>query len=190
MNLIGKTPRIATFIAIYVTLYLASSYMGLATTSLGLQRPGVSEKNVFTLTGEDYSPERAWLITAVGGAVLVACVLFSAKYADKVEDWWLRYPVCSFGKLYFNPWSDGIGVSPLHTLSLALAFVVCRMLAAANNLSLYLGGVGPIGALMKTVGSVTSPLMGFIIVGFSGFMAATVVLSPLAARVIESWRDS
>jgi hypothetical protein len=181
--------RVLAFAALYMLVYLTASYMDLATTSLGLQQPGASEKNVFATNAEGYSPRRAWLLTAGGAVIMAACILFAARHSAAVEDTWLRHPVRSFGKFYLNPWSkSGIAVSPLHMLSLAVAFVLLRVVAAANNLSISWGGFGPMGELIKAVAARTSPLAGFCVVVFSSFLLAMVAAAPLAAKVIASWR--
>ena len=183
--------RVLAFIAVYMIAYFIASYMDLATTSLGLQRPGVSEKNVFATNAAGYSPVRAWGLTAGGAVVMAACILFAVKHCASVEATWLRHPIRSFGKLYLNPWSkSALSVSPLHMLSLVIAFVVLRVLAAGNNLSVYWYGFGPMGELIKAAAARTSPLAGFCIVAFSFFLLAFVVVSPLAARLIASWRST
>ena len=182
--------RVFVFAALYMVAYFTASYLDLATTALGLQRPGVYEKNVFATNAAGYSPARAWRLTAAGAVVLGACILFAARYSASVDGKWLRHPVRSFGKFYLNPWSkSGLGVSPLHMLSLAIAFVLLRIVAAANNLSIYWSGFGPIGELIKLVAARTSPLAGFCIVAFSCFVLTIVAVAPLAARLIASWRS-
>lgn len=93
------------FLVAYVACYVAASYADLASTSLGLRREGVSEKNVFVVTGEGYSDSRAWLITVLGGLVLVGCVWFAARNANRVDERWLQRPFRSLGVVYFSPWS-------------------------------------------------------------------------------------
>lgn len=181
--------RVCAFVALYMLAYLTASSMDLATTAAGLQRPGVSEKNVFATNAEGYSPRRAWLLTAGGAIIMLACILFAARHSASAEDTWLRHPIRSFGKFYLNPWSkSAIGVSPLHTLSLVIAFVLLRVIAAANNLSIYWGGFGPMGEAIKAVAAKTSPPAGFCIVVFSCFLLAMLAAAPMAARIIASWR--
>ncbi|MFN2509782.1 MAG: hypothetical protein ABR589_13580, partial [Chthoniobacterales bacterium] len=154
------------------------------------QRPGVFEKNIFATNAAGYSAARAWLLTAAGAVVLGACILFAVRNSARVEETWLRHPVRSFGKFYLNPWStSGLGVSPLHMLSFAIAFLLLRMIAAANNLSVYMSGFGPVGELIKAAAAATSPGVGFCIVAFSLFLVALIIVSPLAARLITSWRS-
>ena len=182
--------RVFVFAAFYLVAYFIASYMDLATTSLGLQRPGVTEKNVLATNAEGYVAAKAWLLTIGGAIVMSACILFSARNAVSVESIWLRHPMRSFGTFYLNPWSPrGIGISPLHMLSFVIAFVLLRVLAAANNLLVYWYGFGPMGELIKWVATKTSPLAGFCIVGFSFFLLTVVAVTPLAARLIASWRS-
>jgi hypothetical protein len=185
----GARKRVLVFIVFYILAYVIASYLDLATTSLGLQRPGVSEKNVFATTAQGYSTKRAWIITAGGAVIMTACILFAVRHSASVEERWLHHPIRSFGKFYLNPWSkSAITVSPLHMLSLVIAFALLRVLAAANNLSVYWFGFGPMGALMKGLAARTSPLVGFCLVAFSSFLLTMLASAPLAARVIASWR--
>ena len=179
------------FFVAYVACYVAASYADLATTSLGLRREGVSEKNVFVVTGEGYSDSRAWLITVLGGLVLIGCVWFAARNANRVDERWLRQPIRSLCVVYFSPWSKkGIAVAPLHALGLAMAFVILRVVAAANNLLVYAFGISPMGTPMKLIGAEMSPLAGFVIVGFSCLVFLAVALLPVAVRIMRSWRTS
>ena len=181
--------RVLAFTAVYMAAYLIGSYLDLATTSLGLRRPGVYEKNVFATTAGVYVSGKAWALTAVGAVVMTACIWFAARNAGKVSDNWLRHPVRSFGKLYINPWAkNAIDVSPLHTLSLAIGFVFLRVLAAANNLLVYFYGFGPMGELIKAVAARTSPVAGFCIVASLVFVLIMVAASPLAAKVVRAWQ--
>lgn len=184
--------RVLVFVGLYLIAYLAASYSDLASTALGLQREGVSEKNVFaTDEAGTYLPGTAWLLTLGGAGVMLACIVFAAWHARRVDEQWLRHPVRSFGKLYLNPFSaKGLGVAPLHTLSLALGFVLVRFIASANNLMVYWLGFGPMGALIKWVSSWTSPLASFCLVAFSFFIASIIAMSPLAAKVLRWWRET
>ncbi|MHB0971256.1 MAG: hypothetical protein ACYC7A_18450 [Thermoanaerobaculia bacterium] len=180
---------IITFAVIYAIAYLIASYLDLATTSLGLQRAGVSEKNVFAVAASGYSPFRAWLLTAAGAAVMAGCIVFAVRHAGSVDAKWLQHPIRSLSVFYLNPWSrKAIVVSPLHTLSLVIAFVLLRLAAAANNLLVYLYGIAPMGGLMKALGARTSPAFGFAIVAFSFFLISCIAVLPLAARLMTSWR--
>lgn len=184
--------RLWLFLAAYLLAYFAASYLDLATTALGLQRPGATEKNVFaTDSAGVYLPTRAWALTLGGAVMMIWCILFAARHSPAVDDRWLRRPMRSYTKHYVNPWSRAaLDVSPLHMLSLALAFVVLRLAAAANNLSIHLGGPGPMGELIKWLSGYTSPLVGFVTVAVGSFVLLTVLISPLAARIVTSWRRS
>lgn len=187
----ARERRLWVFLAAYLLAYLASSIMDLGTTALGLQRSGVSEKNVLALDASgDYVASSAWLLTLGGGLVMVGCTLFSARYAPRVDAKWLSHPVRSFSQVYLNPWSrQALAVSPLHMLAFVLGFVVLRAAAAANNLLVYLTGWGPMGEAIKFVASITSPLAGFCIVVFACFILAVIAVSPLAARILRWWRE-
>lgn len=187
----GRRTRLFLFLLAYLAIYLVASFMDLWTTSLGLQRPGVSEKNVFAVdAGGDYQASAAWLLTLGGAIVMAACALFAARYAEHVDRKWLLHPVASFGQVYLNPWSRAaLAVSPLHVLSFILGFVLLRVAAAANNLSVYLWGWGPMGAAMKSLSAWTSPLAGFCIVAFACFFAAVFLAAPVAARIIRFWQE-
>jgi hypothetical protein len=179
------------FIVIYLVAYLLASTADLASTSLGLRRPGASEKNVFATTDGAYAAARAWALTAAGAFVMVGCVVYALRNADRVEERWLRQPVRSFGKLYLNPFSQrSIGVTPLHLLSLALGFVVMRLLAAMNNLLVYFYGFGPIGELIKAISPRTSALAGFAIVAGGLFVLVTLGMSRFAVKLLRSWRSA
>jgi hypothetical protein len=182
--------RFGLILAAYLLAYLAASWLDLASTSLGLQRPGVTEKNVFATTGTGaYDPRNAWLLTLAGGAAMLACVWFAAARASHVGERWLKYPVRSFGEFHLNPFSTkALEVTPLHFLSLALAFPSLRVIAAANNLLVYLYGWGPLGAVMQWTAERTTPLAGFAVVALSSFVVLMLLISPLAARLIYSWR--
>ncbi len=183
--------RVVAFCGGYLIAYFVASYMDLATTSLGLQRAGAYEKNVFATDATGYLPVRAWLLTAGGAIVMTGCILFAARFRASVDPRWLREPVRSFGTLYVNPFSkEALSVSPMHALSLAIGFVLLRIVAAANNLSVYWIDFGPMGELIKAIGARTSPLAGFAIVACSSYLVACVVVSPMAARIIASWRST
>jgi hypothetical protein len=137
----------AAYAVYYLLAYFCASYLDLATTALAVRRPDVHERNVFAVDAQGYAPTRAWLITAAGAIVMEAFLLFGIRHAVKVDEIWLRRPIRSFAKFYVSPWSKNvIDRSPLHMLSFAMAFVVLRVLAAANNFLLYEYGFGPLGA--------------------------------------------
>ena len=89
-----------------------------------------------------------------------------------------------------NPWSKGaIGVSPLHLLSMALAFVAMRLLAAGNNLLIHFYGFAPIGAPIKRLAQQISAFAAFGIVIVPLFCVLAIVTS-IAARVLSSWQEA
>jgi hypothetical protein len=179
-------------LAVYRLAYIAASWLDLASTSLGLQRSGVTEKNVFATTGTGvYDPRQAWLLTLAGGGVMLACVWFAMSRAVHVGKRWLLHPVRSFGQFHLNPFSrTALDVTPLHFLSLALAFPALRAIAAANNLLVYFYGWGPLGAAMQWTAERTTPLAGFAAVALSSFVVLMFVVSPVAARIIGSWQPA
>ena len=82
-----------------------------------------------------------------------------------------------------------MAVTPLQFLSLAIAFPLLRTIAAANNLLVYWTGWGPLGALMKGLAALTSPIAGFAAVAIAALVLVMVLVSPLAARLMYSWRS-
>ncbi len=181
--------RLIIFIVVYLVAYFAASWMDLSTTALGLTKPGVSEKNVFAINGEGYSPKNAWMLTIAGAIIMTACVLEAFRSSHHVEEHWLKYPVRSFSKLYFNPWSEeAIKFTPIHFLSLAIAFPVFRIFAALNNLAVYWYGTGPMGKLMEAIAAKTSPLIGFSLTGFLLLIIITMLVASFAAKIIRSWK--
>ncbi len=174
---------------VYLAAYLVASALDLWTTEVALREAGVSEGNVFATEGGSYAAGKAWAITVVAAVVLVACVVFSAVYAHRVAEVWLRHPMRSFARLYMNPWSKAvIDRSPLHALSYAIAFVVLRLIAAANNLLIVGCGIAPLGSLVKTVSTLTSPIVGLVVVIGAAYVLLAIGLSPLAARLIAAQR--
>lgn len=189
-TLISRRKYLLIFVVVYLGVYCIASWMDLATTALGLAKPGVSEKNVFVIIGDGYSPKNAWLLTVAGAIIMTTCILDSFRNSQRVEKQWLERPIRSFGKLYINPWSENaIGFTPIHFLSLALAFPLFRVLAALNNLGIYWFDIGPLGKLMELVASRTNPLAGFTIVGFLFFGLLTLAVSPFASKIISAWKS-
>ena len=183
--------RLMIFIVAYLVVYFFASWTDLTTTTLGLAKPGVSEKNVFAINSDGYSSQNAWLLTVVGAVILTACVVESFRNSQRVEEHWLQYPVHSFGKLYLNPWSkEALKYTPIHFLSLALAFPLYRILAALNNLAVFWYGIAPLGGLMEIVAAKTSPLIGFSLIGFLFFGLITLVVAPFSARIIAIWKGT
>ncbi len=185
-----RSANLRLVLAIYLAFYLAASWCDLASTELGLQRPGTSEKNVFAVGPEgEFDAAKAWLLTIGGAAILGACVAFAVARAEAMDPRWLRQPVRALAQFHLNPFSQkGLAVAPLQLLSLAVAYPLLRMIAAANNVLVYWTGFGPMGALMKVVAAETSPLIGFALVAISAFVLVLIVIAPLAARLLQSWR--
>ncbi len=180
-----------SLIAAYVAVYLLVSSLDLWSTALALRLSGTSEANVFVTDGGLYNSARAWLITFAGGAVVTGMFAFGVMRAPQVAERWLERPVRSFLEvrsiLRLNPFSHrSIHRSPLHMMSFALAFVVLRLLAGVNNLLIYEGYTGPIGAAVRAVGRVTTPLLGFVLAGGGLYILLVLAVAPAAARLI-SW---
>lgn len=190
-RIMRPSPSAGLVLTIYLAVYFVASWLDLASTELGLQRPGTSEKNVFAVTTRGaFDPQKAWLLTLGGAAVLGACVLFAVSKANSVEERWLRKPGRALGEFHLNPFSRAaLGVAPLQLLSLAIAFPILRTIAAANNMLVYWAGWGPVGALIKALAAATSPLVGFAVVAIAAFVLVMVVVSPIAARLLLSWRS-
>ncbi len=183
--------RLSVAIFLYLLAYLVASFLDVKTTALALQLPAAREGNVFVTSGAAYLTLRAWIITASAGIMLAGCVVFAVRNATRVDGVWLQRPMRSFAALYLNPWSPAaIGKSPLHLLSFAIAFVVLRLMAALNNVVIRLYGFAPIGEPIDWVARRTSPVVGFAVVIVPLFYLLAIALSPLAARMIGSWRVS
>jgi hypothetical protein len=84
-----------------------------------------------------------------GRIVRRSLLLFGALSARWVSEHWLQHSIRSFAKFYVIFWSRKVmDRSPLHMLGFAIAFIPLRLLAAANNLLIYLFGTGPLGRLI------------------------------------------
>jgi hypothetical protein len=182
--------RLALAAILYLVLYSLAAYSDLWTTRLVLSQTGAHEGNSFVRNGEEYLPSRALMVNLAGAVIMAACVIFAANHAEQVEIKWLRRPIASFGKIYLNPWSTrAIGVSPLHMLSTAMAFLALRVVAAGNNLLIHFYGFAPIGALISVVAQHTSELAAFAVVIVTLFYLLAIAVSPLAARLLSSWQS-
>jgi hypothetical protein len=187
----SKSPARRVLLAgfLYLLTYSVAAYADLWTTAIALSRAGANEGNAFVTSQQRYMSGRAWAINLAGALIMTACAMFAAKHAQRVEILWLRNPIASFRKIYLSPWSDrAIGVSPLHLLSMALAFLALRLLAAANNLLIYFCGLAPIGAPIERLAQHVSVFVAFGIVIIPLFYLVALVVSPLAARIILSWQ--
>jgi hypothetical protein len=177
--------RIVIFSLVYLVAYVVASYLDLRTTVLALQRPGTTEGNVYSTSGHDYVPIKAWVITAGGALFIELFLLFGVLNAHRVSEHWLQHPIRSFAKLYVVFWSSKVmDRSPLHMLSFVIAFVPLRLLAAANNLLIYHHGTAPLGRLVGLVSRRTSPTTGFWLVMGTLFYLLAFACAPLAARLI------
>ena len=176
---------------LYLPAYAVTSYFDLWTTHLALTASRTHEGNVFVTSGQTYLTTQAWITTLIGGVLMIGCVVFAAAYAERMDGKWILRPISSFQKLYLNPWSRAaMTVSPLHALSLALGFALLRVLAAINNTLIYYRGFAPIGGLIDRVAQRTSETAAFIIVLLPLFYVLAMAVSPLAAKIITTWRFS
>jgi hypothetical protein len=180
--------RIAVVVIAYLAFYSLASFLDLSTTVLALKGSGTHEGNVFSTNSQGYLLARALSITTVAAIVMAGCVIFAVRNAARVDDVWIKHPVRSFGLFYLNPWARAaISRSPIHMLSLAIAFAVLRILAAGNNLMIHFFGIAPIGAPIDWISKRSSPIIGFTVVIVVLFYALSVALSPVAAKLISSW---
>jgi hypothetical protein len=183
--------RIGLLTVAYSAAYLGAAWLDLATTALALTRSGASEGNVYATDAHAYAAIKAWLITAAGGIVVVAFLLFGALNAGRVGEIWLSRPMRSFARFYVNPFAPAvIDRSPLHALSWAVAFVPLRLLAAANNVLIWKTGTAPLGWLVGVASNATTPLVGFWLVMGTLYCLLAVAAAPMAARLIRWLRQA
>lgn len=176
---------------LYLLTYSVAACADLWTTAIALNAAGAGEGNSFVVSQEGYMWGRAWAINLAGGLVMTACAMFAAKHAQRVDKQWLRNPIASFRVMYLSPWSErAMGVSSLHLLSLALAFVALRLLAAVNNLVIYFFGFAPLGAPIERLAQHLSPVVAFAVVIVPVFYLIAIAVSPVAARIVSSWRKA
>lgn len=181
-----RAGRVAAFLLLYLAVYGIVSWADLFTTNLALQQPNTVEGNVYAVGEEGYSAAKAWVITAIGALFIVPFLLFGLLAAPHVSPRWLQHPIRSFGKLYFNPFSqDVIDRSPLHMLSFVLAFPLLRLLTAGNNWLISETGTGPIGWLVGRVSNATNPTVGFWLVLGPLFYLLAFACSPPAVFVLR-----
>jgi hypothetical protein len=173
---------------LYLPLYALASYLDLWTTRLALATSGTHEANTFVTKGRVYVTTQAWITTVIGGILMIGCVAFAAAYAERMDEQWLLRPVSSFQKLYVNPWAKAaMAVSPLHALSMAIGFVLLRIVAAGNNTLIYFYGIAPIGGLIERVARHTSATAAFVLVILPSFYLLAMAVSPLAAKILVGW---
>lgn len=164
---------VAALTILFGAAYLGASFLDLWTTQLALADPRAAEGNPFAVVQDSYSAGRAWIYTAVVGPILLAYVCYGLANLHRVSDATLRNPLRSYVQfrswigltvllsLYFVPRSDR---AALHMLSAAVAFVVLRLLAAANNAMIALWGDGFLAASMRPAISAIGSLGAFILV--------------------------
>lgn len=178
-----KPLPLTTWTIIYFIAFCGASALDLGTTELAI-RAGGAEGNVFATDGGVYASARSLIMTAVASVVMTGLFVFGIANAKRVSKRWLARPMASFVTLYINPWSaQFIDRSPLHAVSFAVAFVLLRVVAAANNLFIVEGGVGPIGAAVRAVGRLTSPELGLALVVAPLHIAMAVLLGPICAKL-------
>jgi hypothetical protein len=175
----------------FMISYIAASWLDLFTTDLALMRPGTSEGNVFVAQHGSYDASLAWLVTAVGGVLLTAYFLFGVLNLHRVSDYWLRHPVGSFLSLGSNPflslpWLRGvIDRSPLHAVSLALALVLLRLAASANNAMIAAIGDGPLSVAIRWVGAHSTPLVGVATIVGLAYVLLTIGVAKMISRELR-----
>jgi hypothetical protein len=177
----------------FTAAYCLASWLDLLTTRLALRREGTVEGNIFATQGGHYDAWMAWATTVGVGVLLVALFAYGAVRLDTVPEHFLRAPVRSFlswqsNLLFLNPWSRSAqGRIPLHAVSVALAFVCLRVVAAANNMSISMTGWGPLGHAVGLVSRWTSPLLGFTAVVGLAFATLTLwTAHVLAGRLLRA----
>lgn len=176
---------------VFAVAYLAASYLDLWTTELALTRPDASEANVNATSEGQYSPSKAWAITALGGVLMTAWFAFGVFNAHRVSPEHLQRPMRSFLHLHSNPlvsipWSHrAIDRSPLHAFAVTIAFVAVRIVAAFNNALIAAGLDGPISTTIRLVSAFSSPMTGFLIAVTVFYVVIILAVSPLAARLIR-----
>jgi hypothetical protein len=185
----GSSQRAAILVLGYVVLFVLAAWLDLATTALALSKSAASEGNVYATGAGGYDAARAWLLSGVGGLVMLGFLAFVIINQAKLAEIWLRTPIRSFAKVYINPAARGVlDRSPLHVLSFVIAFVPLRVLAALNNLSIVALGVAPIGWLVGQASRLTTPAIGFWLVLGTLFYALAFAASPVAAVLIRWMR--
>lgn len=180
------TKRVLAFSLVYLAIYAIVSWADLFTTKLALQQPFAVETNVFVVSEQGYSGSKALTLSVVGAVFLLPFLVFGLVAAQRVSERWLQQPIRSFGKWYLNPFSKQvIDRSPLHMLSIALAFPPIKLLAAGNNWLIAQTGDGPIGWIIVRVSKATSPALGFGLVLGSISILLIFACSPLAALILR-----
>lgn len=184
---------VAALTILYGAAYLGASFLDLWTTQLALRDPRAAEGNPFAVVQDSYSAGQAWIYTAVVGPILLAYVGYGLAKLHRVSDATLRNPLRSYAQfrswigltvllsLYFVPRSDR---AALHTLSAAVAFVVLRLLAAANNAMIAHWGDGFLAASMRPAISTIGSLGAFILVICGLYVALIMATATLLGWAI------
>jgi hypothetical protein len=180
----------------FLAAYGVASALDLGTTRLAISLTHAREGNVFATSSGAYDGSLAWLITFLAAVPLTALFAFGIVNVNRVADRWLDRPSRSFLSLRANllftiPWSRRVlDRSPLHAIAVATAFVVLRLLAAANNTLIIMTGAGPLGLAVEAVGKMTSPALGFVLVLGPAYILLILAAASVAARIIKSGRSS
>jgi hypothetical protein len=191
-----RLPAIIILTAGFVSAYLVASWLDLQTTELALRAPHAAEGNVFAVSKDGYEAERAWWFTGIGGLLVTAYFVFGAANLHRMSDYWLRRPLLSFCSLWSNPFASFpwlrtvINRSPLHAISIAVAFVLLRLFAALNNWMIATTGDGPLSFAIRTASQSLSPLAAFVAVILSVYAAIVLAVSlPIARMILKGMPD-
>lgn len=169
----------------YAITYISASFLDLWTTHLALLQTQAAEGNPFAVVEGSYSATRALAFTAIVGLLLIGYVAYGLANLHRVADEHLRRPLRSYAQfggwlgltvllaVYFVPRSDR---AALHTLSAAIAFVVLRFLAAANNAMIAMWGDGFLAAALRPAISAIGPLWAFVLV-ICGLYAVLILMT-------------
>lgn len=172
----------------FVAAYLCASWLDLATTALALARPGTAEANAFVVRDGVYDAAIAWLVTALGGLVVTAYFAFGVHNLHRMSPHWLAHPLRSFFNVWSNPlmsipWpASVIDRSPVHAISVAVAFVALRLVAAVNNALIATVGDGPLSFAIRQAGQHTSPIGAVILVVWVCYVVLMLIAAPEIAR--------
>lgn len=178
--------RVLVVFAIYLIAYFAAAWMDLYTTELALQKPGTTEGNVYATNEGGYSSKAAWMITIISAPFIAAFLAWGLIRGHHVSRYCFDHPIRSFGKFYILPWRKRIlDRSPLHMASFAIAFPALRVLAAGNNLMIYLIGTGPLGWLVGYFSNRTTPAIGFWLVMGPLFCLLAIGFAPTAGSILK-----
>ncbi|TWB63627.1 hypothetical protein [Nitrospirillum viridazoti] len=179
-----RRSRLASSALQYLLAYLVASGADIWTTLLALRAYGVHEGNSFLAAPDGLALARSWIATGLGAVFLTALYLFGIAHAHNVEPRWLCRPRRSFLRLYVNPWR-WLDRAPLHAIAYAQAFVVLRMVAAANNWSLAENGPGPLGDLVGWCVRHLGAMTGYALAIGGVYVLLTLTVVPLAVATVR-----